>query len=279
MPGACIPIVIEGAKAMLSEWADTQDRLCDLERATFPDFPYDSPHCRALYQLRYFPAYFVENHEMFGRLRRLGAEAPHIISLGCGCLVDAGAAIDVFGRRMVYDGYDINNWENMAVRPGNNIRFHMDDVFDLDSFPPGANVFVFSRSLGDIGQRLEEFEDILSNTELTAEHVFVCATYNQDDYAIDRLSTMLLYFAELLEDFEQIGDVERYHPAGQGMANVGFVAGRAWAMHPDIGYLRNLYRMCRNPRPNCPGQGCVINRYPILRTHHLAFEIIKLRRR
>ena len=279
MPGDCIPSVMTRARASLDDWIRGQERLCDLERATFPNFPYDEAHCRALYQLRYFPAYFYENFEMFSRLRGQVDASPRIVSLGCGCLVDAAAAADVFVDGVAYDGYDINNWEIKAISLDEDIHFHHENVFEQDCFPHDANVFVFSRSIGDLATRLGYLNEAIVNSELDSEQIFLCATYNLDGACINRLQTYLSQFAEQFEAYTRAPGSQLYHPAGQSVENCGFAAGRPWVRHPEVDYLRNLSGACRNPRPNCPGEQCVINRSPILTIHHLAFEILTLNRR
>lgn len=282
MPRNHVRGIVAQAKASLEGWLVDNQRLCDLKRADFnAGFPYHEHHLQALYLLRYYPAYFAENHLLFERLQEEGLNDPIIESIGCGCLVDAAAAGYVYGRAIPYTGYDINDWYIKAVEVDGRItELRVGDVFEEDHFYINSNVFIFSRSIGDIGRTLERLAPIIAATEFESDTIYICATYRATDAGIAFDKQKLREFAGFFRNYEH-EELTLYYPAGERPpVDSGINTVCRWFDHPEVPYCRDLLGRCTQPEQDCPSASCrrLVGASPILRLRHLAFEVLRLRR-
>lgn len=282
MPRNHVAEIVRQAKASIEGWLENNPRLCDLKRSDFNlGFPYHEPHMQAIYLLRYYPAYFAENHMLFQRLLADGLNDPIVESIGCGCLVDAAAAEHVYGEAVPYTGYDINDWRIKAVFiDGITTEFRQGSIFNEDHFYTNSNVFVFSRSIGDIGRTLTRLAPVVNATNFDSEIIYVCATYRATGTVLDFDKQKLREFAGFFRNYT-FEEFALYHPAGeQPPITRGISTECNWFAHPEVEFCTNLLDHCSKPERTCPGVACRrhVAASPILRLNNLAFEILKLRR-
>jgi len=282
MPGDHISGMLSRAKLALGQWLAEHDRLCDFKRSDFVQpYPYDEQHMQALYILRYYPAYFAENYLLFESLLEDGLVNPIVESIGCGCLVDLAAAKFVYDAIVPYTGYDINDWNIKAAELDNEIvEFRRGDVLTADRFYPNSNVFIFSRSIGDLSGILRQIRAKAQETSYTADTIYVCATYRASSYNIDRDMRNLRLFASSFQNYQQSENI-LYYPAGQNPPVYSGINTRCrWFNHHEADYCQGLLDHCVKPTSTCPELQCQrwVSAAPILRLNHLAFEILKLRR-
>lgn len=270
--------VLAEAREQLDLWLAQNDRLCDLKRSDFHQgYPYGESHMQALYVLRYYPAYFAENYMLYERLKTEGLTDPVVESIGCGCLVDCAAGQFVYGDDFLYTGYDTVDWGIKAVEiDGVSIEFRCCNVADVDHFYPNANVFIFPRSVGDIGSGIARIRDVLEATELTESIIYVCATYRVTAAGIGYDMGRLREFAAMFRDYRM---TELCFFNGAEDAHIYIDGKYGWFTSPDD-YCRNLLANCSQPEDNCPKDDCNRNvaKWPMKKMEHLSYEILKLER-
>jgi hypothetical protein len=251
-----------------------------LKRSDFrKGFPYDAEHHQSLYILRYYAAYFLENYTLFNVLKEDGLGCPVVCSMGCGCLVDAAAARHVF-ENVKYVGFDINEWHIKSVALDENTQLFIGDVFKVNSFAQDINVFMFPKSIGDLGVRIKELHNAINSSVFLSDVIYVCATYRASDGGLDNDRAKLRDFISL---FAGYSSKTIYTFAGSSVPYdkrwLGHLVGCGFS-HEYTKYCQSLLESCGKNEATCPTDVCRewVNRAPILRVDELAYEIVKLTR-
>lgn len=278
--------VIQLCADELNGWIGDGRKLCDLKTVYGDGCDYSLSHVQALYLLRFYPAYFVENYMMFNVIKNdIGAPAhermPFVSSLACGSMVDAAAAKFVFEDNCLYDGYDVNRWlgvdENCIE---DKYDFYQTSVFDIESLHVRANIVVFSRSLMDIGLRVSRLNNMVASTEFVSDVVYVCGTFPpgiRNDFAHNRLCE----FAGFFEDFDREVLYRHTVDGEERLRNGGIVDVYDWfSCIQPVNHSALLARCTQDSSATCPSQECNNIQYlPIRNFSNLEFEVFKLTRR
>lgn len=276
---AHIASVLGEAHRGLKKWIGGGRQLCDLTKDFQKGrYPYHLPHAQFYYQLRFYHAYFLENYMMF-RMLEDEFDDPYIVSIGCGCMVDAAAASFVF-ENIYYDGYDKVNWKVKAVDTDRDIDFYNIDVCELAEFHRNVDIFNFSRSLGDIGFKVSELRTAIVNTKFSSDKLYITATCVPDvkgDFQLRRLEEFASYFegfsVEVLKKFPDDEDRLVYRQDR-------FEDHYDWCVNGYGAYCTTLLDKCTRDRDDrCDGVECEkMNKYPMGRFNNIGFAILKLSR-
>lgn len=268
--------MLRRAAKKLKGWIGEGRKLCDLKIDFYGGCRYDLEHVQAIYMLRYYPAYFVENYRMLKIMKSMGLKNPYIASMGCGCMVDAAAAKYVFSNDYLYDGYDLIEWFKTAVAIDDCfVQRNLCNLYDVESFDSRINVFAFPRSLGDLN--VQRIASVVKRTVLENDVVFVCGTYPRSAGGWGR---SIDSFVGFFDGFE-IDD--SYHfSADCARRCSGHIRDiYRWFDHSKIDYCTSLFNKCtQDSHGDCPRNECQgkLNWHPMIRFDSSDFKIFKLKR-
>lgn len=281
--------ILNAAKISLGEWCRVNPNFCDLNRARFDlpgGYPYGERHMQSIYLLRYYAAYLAETCMLFSELAQDGLFSPVVTSFGCGSLLDAKAAQHVFEQPVRYRGYDIHDWHIKGVDINEACEFVLGDLFQAQCFPADTNVFHFPRSVGDLGERINELSDALSRSNLTSHIIYVTATCrNGIDYDVEKM----ISFGEMLNGYNFVYGIRRL---GENIVEMYGRNGRSGIAQKynwfnavnDAGvvdYCRNMINTCaRSLNESCPLPVCndYVSRCPTLSLNELSYGALKYER-
>lgn len=264
--------------------------LCDLKTLRFnggiiPN--YNESYIQRLYLLRYFPAYLIEYYYMYGTLLNLNfIKFPlNILSIGSGCGLDYYGLVFALKHRGIsinenlnYTGIDIVDWKYKDDLGNPNCRYIQTDINNFKIISENNyNVIIFPKSIGEFDT--ESFNKLLNTLEETL--------FLENDICI--LSSLREMHSEI--------DIERMNQIINVFGNKNYVCN-----NPDINYYffrekQTLFEafpdnftfpsyiidFLKELLFNCPfyiknGDSCFddckdLNRWPILRTDHIQYQI------
>ncbi|GFM38216.1 hypothetical protein [Desulfovibrio psychrotolerans] len=281
--------MLNAAKASFDEWARENARFCDLKRARFDlpgGYPYGERHMQSIYLLRYYAAYLAETCMLFEELSENGLQFPVITSFGCGSLLDAKAAQYVFDGVYRYRGYDIHDWHLKGVALGDGCEFWQGDLFLARDFPDTTNVFHFPRSVGDLGERMNELSGSLLASRLHSDIIYVTATCRNDiEYDFEKL----VAFGNLLTGYSLDIWIRR---SGLDIVNFfgrngrnGIAQKYSWFNAVNdaeaVSFCSGMVEKCeQSSYINCPLPDCreYVSRWPTLTLGELSYVALKYKR-
>ena len=264
--------------------------LCNLKILRFnggiiPD--YNQSYIQRLYLLRYFPAYLIEYYLMYDKLLDLNfTKLPlNILSIGSGCGLDYYGLVFALKNRGIdindnvqYTGIDIINWGYKDNLGNPNCQYIQTDINNFQAIlRNNYNIIVLPKSIGEFDTA--SFNQLLNTLER--------ALFLEDDICI--LSSIREMHSEIdINRMNQIINVFRnkyyvcnnpnssyYHFEEKQTLFAAFPDNFTFPSH-IIDVLKELLCNCRNYIEN--GEPCLddckdLNRWPILRTDHMQFQI------
>lgn len=273
---------------------DQSEDLCHLRNLSFaggayPD--YEAPGIAQLYLLRYFPAYLCEYYHIYSDLiDRVFLQGPmNVVSIGAGCGVDYYALEHVLTDNHLwprglgsYIAVDRVNWPYRIPVAHQGYRYIVADITELAFLPrQEINVIMFAKSLGELNEhRFRTLLGSIYQSEFTENRIVLMASIRsayaaKDTFMLERLAEALRSAHGFACDEEPY--TYRTAPVMQGFS----------AFSPDFYFPDDLKAELITLTANCRARGrdeaCYgcdesLNRYPVLRTDYIAYQILPLYR-
>jgi hypothetical protein len=284
-------------ETVFNDFREDLDRIgnfCQLKTFRFdmnntPD--YNNPIMQRLYLLRFLPAYLVEYYFMYNQMLNSNFinKTLNIISIGCGCGVDAWGgkfALDKYGHDlgMRYTGLDIVDWEysdNVGLNEYYFLHTDINELTELDE--EYYNVIVFPKSIGEISNATFNcLIRVLSNTNFKDDRVVLLSSVrkSRDFVDVNRLATITDTFEQVhgykcLDDRRQyyFDDNERY----------------LYEIYNNFIYPEDIKIFIKDLHTHCQGfinngfesheADCSdMSRWPILKTSQIKYQVLRLER-
>lgn len=270
------------------------DCLCDLKgfRYDGTNLPeYSDENIRRLYLLRYLPAYLVEYFLIYKKIIKSKhiKKKFNIISLGSGCGLDyygAYFASNFFGlgkKHIRYTGIDAIDWKYKRKLGNNKIYFVNEDIngwkeLDEDEY----NIIIFSKSIGEFDSKtFSNIKSIFKATSFSENQICLVCSLREQRRSID------------IDRFEEITKIMKDEHAFETEDDPRifyYYKERQWLgqlcsdfNYPDHikDYITSLSQKCPNFKKNgntsCePDCSDLLDRYPILMSSYLNYQIVRL---
>ena len=277
------------------EEIDGMSSLCDLRNVSFesgklPD--YTNRAQALLYCLRYHFGYAFEYEYIYRNhiLNSFDSDQINVLSIGCGNGIDLWAldhAIQKSGsqiRHINYMGVDRVDWkEYFDCSLDNHVKYIQCEITELQEEFENIDVLILPKSISELRQ--EDLVHLADIIDQCTNELYVVASFREESYNINVDSKM---FAGLIAMLEYNGfEISEGHP--KDICSIaesrGILSISDDYKYPDDvkNYLLNLSSVCLEKAEDdaecqilCPQK---LSRSPILRTDHIRYNIVKIRRR
>ncbi len=281
--------------AMLEE----RGRLCDAKDFRFNEMAipdYTDPFIQAFYILRYFPAYLVEYYDIYKELLEIPkfANLFNVISIGCGC------GLDYYGLELAlrdndrtaadsvcYSGIDIVDWGYRNSFNNDDYDITIQNILDfnrLEDIDEHLDVIIFPKSIGEFSDA--DFTRLLRlfrrSTFDENELVIISSIRKQHTIIDTQRMTSLLNLMKNEHNYTCGSPKDEYtyyrNPVGLRTHFYEFV-------YPQtvLDFMIDLKNKCPNMLENdeyCEDdcEDNLRNKWPILKTDHIRYQLFKLNR-
>ncbi len=272
-----------------------QECYCILKDVRFnsknvPD--YANPFIQQLYLLRYFPAYMVEYYDMYRDIRKLKfiKSAFNVLSIG------AGSGVDYIGLNFTYEdegkpiaeyvyytGLDRITWGYRETFDNPDCRYIDKDIRDLSAFDDNHNVIMFPKSIGEFGRgSYLKLLKLFSSTKFSEKRVILASSVREQNDSVD--VSRLAEIADILENVHGYNCLDNKRGYTHYTEDVGLKAHfNDFDYPPDVlQYITSLSSRCPvyldNGGKSCKHDCSWMNRWPILKTGHIKYQILRLQR-
>lgn len=280
-------------------YIDGDENLCKFKELNFeagalPD--YNDINIQQLYLLRYAFAYGFEYSRMYLKvLQQLGnVEQISVSSIGCGSMIDYWSLVHALKNksmaecRVRYVGIDEIDW-NYKIDKRN-----IDDVHFLngnakkyfannDKFI--SDIYFFPKSISEFSDdEMDIITSSFASKPITKDKFFVCISIREDQGSMDR---DVQKTKSIISAIEKNGFVTSWPYAQYTYftENKGIVTYDNDFCYPQnaLEYITKLNTECTNYR--IQGSNCrndcdkYLNRWPVLKTGHIRYQVIMFERR
>jgi len=272
------------------------EQLCELKDLTFeagslPD--YTNVQIQRLYLLRYAFAYAFE-YELMYRAVLSDLEIDNeimVASIGCGTMIDYWALAQVIEKQRLdygvrYIGIDTIDWQyRFEGREGDSVRFvqrNAEQMFRMNR-QLMSDVYFFPKSISEFSEReMDEIVEKFRTKPIYKDVIFVCISLRANEASMQRDLERTRMLIEALEDngFSASQDCDEYCEYSE---NVGIIACDNSYCYPEevLQYISNLNRECEYFSiwgENCDESCLCLNRFPVLKTGLMRYQVIKFER-
>lgn len=257
------------------------------DKGNIPD--YSDKLIQQLYMLRYFPAYLIEYYTMYKKLKEIKfLEQYNVLSIGCGCGIDYYGlyfALDENIDQICYTGIDKVDWLYRNDLGNENCYFIMEDITNWNNLDKnGYNLIVFPKSIGEFDQAaFQKLKIAIKNTRFEQDKI--CLISSARDSHIDSDVNRLEELIQVFEDTHKFNCNNKEEKYIKFKENAGLRKFFPEFEFPNeiLDYLISLLNQCKNYTQNdyiaCSTECEVqLNKWPILRTGHIKFQIKRLER-
>lgn len=270
-------------------------KCCSLKDVTYlggniPD--YSKPEIQQLYLLKYFPAYLIEYYNIYSKIIKLDfLSTPfNILSIGTGCGVDyCGLEFALRDSEMnsadyaYYTGIDRITW-NYREYFGNKDCLYLDkDITEWNKLDKNNySIIMFPKSIGELnGNDFQKILDIFNNSKFQCNKMIIASSVRElsDEIDVHRLSNLIDIFIKE-HGYTCLDKKATYTHFKE---DVGLRKIFSDFVYPQdiLDFLANLLEQCEGYRLNeqnsCEAEcESILNRWPILKTGHIKFQIKRL---
>jgi hypothetical protein len=267
--------------------------LCDLKEFSFksgrlPD--YTQEKYQQIYLLRYFPAFLTEYKYLYKKIvNDTHLESINVLSIGCGSFIDFYGLIFAIKSYSVsspdilvkYNGIDVIDWKYKDDFNYQKVSFVCDSIenFRLNN-PDDTNVLIFPKSLSELSDSmLDSFITNVSSTEFISERIYVISSIMNKGFTADETKCK-----KIINAFQDIGYLcKNYEPPQEIKDKKALLYLDHDFYYPDEvkEYLTTLSSKCikyiKN-NENCQTDCKELDRWPILKTDNMSFQVNLLER-
>lgn len=273
--------------------AAAEGKLCELRKFNYtghnlPD--YTLPLVQQYYMLRYFPAYLAEYYLIYDQLLEFDFldEPPNVLSIGAGCGLDFWGlhfAAKKYGRQVRYTGIDVVKWEQWDSLESDSAWMIAKDIATWTEFDePDYNVVIFPKSIGEFSTSLfEHIKNVFNSTAFTKDKIcLICSLRDK------RSATDVGRFAALAKTIEDVHGYTCIEPHNQYYyydENVYIGKECEGFDYPDdvraevTTTLSKCLQFAANGSDSCSPDCSDMNRFPILKTTYMKWQILRFERK
>ena len=276
---------------------DNGERLCELKKLTFesgglPD--YSNIQIQRLYLLRYAFAYAYEYTDMYAEVlaKMHNPSKVSVASIGCGAMLDYWSLVQAIEKKrkiecnIRYCGIDEINWNYKVIRR-EDAQIHFGIGNAIDFFEKNtqfiSDVYFFPKSISEFSD--EEMKIVAKNFRnkpIIKDTFFVCISIRSNELSMDRdmQKTKMIIDALQHNGYKASQAYNRYTHYKQ---NVGIATYDSDYIYPDNAreYIINLNKKCAHfikNGINCEESCKCLNRWPVMKTGMICYQIIKFER-
>jgi hypothetical protein len=272
------------------------ESCCMLKKLRFnngniPD--YSIQIIQQLYLLRYFPAYFIEYYDIYrALLSKDFVDSYKVLSIGTGCGVDYYGLYFALKERdasavddICYTGIDLIEWSYRDTIGNDWTYFINEDITQWKSLDwDGYNIIIFPKSIGEFtDDDFSKLLNIFKNSDFTEERIFLVSSIREQNDSIDtdRMEQIINVF-EKEHSYHCLDDKSTYTYYRENVGLAKYFKEFNYP-HYTLEYITSLIDKCKVYEENwfesCE-QNCatLLNKYPILRTGHIKYQIKRLER-
>lgn len=292
---------LENVADEFNDYLATKPFLCDLKTVDytggkFPD--YHNIHVQQYYLLRYAYGYAFEYKRMYYNLFKR-EEFTHdiaVTSIGCGSRIDYWSLVRVLEKKsynscnIEYNGLDLIDWEyKIPSRVNDNVTPKncnaIDEICSYSNL--SSNVYIFPHSLSELHDdcitrlcNCFETKTIIQDTF----HILISIRKHGGSAHRDILKSKKIMAAVCKNGFKT-ADIPDYYWYWENddNENKGIKEADHDFRHPFgvINCTKDLYQQCAkyemNSR-NCDADKCRLNRWPIINTDNMKYQIFTFTR-
>ena len=275
---------------------DRGKRLCHLKELTFeggslPD--YTDIQIQRLYLLRYAFAYAYEYTNMYLEvLEKMGNPINiSVASIGCGTMLDYWSLVQAIYKKglncsIKYTGIDEISWnykilkrdmDNVSLGIGNAKGFFENNKFFC------SDVYFFPKSISEFSEdEMDSICDSFGKKPILKDTIYLCISLRSSDVSIGSDINRTKAIVDALERNGFKSDC-KYNSYTSFDKSVGIKAYDNDYLYPNEArdYVLHLNEKCANYTSN--GNNCYdnclnLNRYPVMKTGMICYQIIKFER-
>ncbi len=287
---------LEKVYSELKNQVDRGENLCELKTLSFeggslPD--YTNVQIQRLYLLRYAFAYVFEYETMYDEVLEKMHE-PHtlsVTSIGCGSLLDYWALARVIKKRKLdsrveYIGIDTIDWDyKIESRDEDAITFYQGNAQQIlkDGNELQSDVYFFPKSISEFSEdEINEIAECFKQKQICKDTIFVCISVRANGASMERDIQRTKKIVDALWKNGFMADTE-YSRYTCYTENVGIASFGSEYDYPDeaLEYVRTLNTKCISfleNGENCYSYCTCLNRYPVLKTGLIRYQVIKFER-
>lgn len=282
--------------ADFSKTAKRVGSLCVLKAFTFagnslPD--YSNPLVQQLYLLRYFPAYLVEYYLLYEKMIRSDFLSPplNVFSLGAGPGVDYWGLMFAarkcgggYPEGLRYTGLDAIDWSYQDNLKHRECWIEHEDILGWNKLDESEyNTIIFPKSIGEFSNRtFQHVRSVLESTEFTEKRI--CCICSLRDQRADSDALRFTSIAKLLQEghgYTCLDDPNSYQYWTRPVAIRSLCS--EFVYPDDIKEsLNSVLGHCAKFRANgnkpCNYDCYHMNRYPILNSRYMKWQILRFER-
>lgn len=254
---------------------------------------YSVPIIQQLYLLRYFPAYFIEYYDIYKDLiSKNFIEEYKVLSIGAGCGVDYYGLYFALKEKDIsnidgicYTGIDLIEWSYRDTMGNNEVEFINEDITQWDDIGwNGYNVIIFPKSIGEFTDKdFNQLLGIFQNSDFIEDKIVLVSSVREQNDSVD--TNRMKQIINVFEGTHKYHCLDKKTEYTYYKENVGLAKYFKNFNYPDeiLAYITSIIDKCKVYEENwfesCE-QNCatLLNKYPILKTGHIKYQIKRLER-